>query len=188
MNKDFIVTISKKRFSPLQAEGGDIEITDIAHALSLLCRANGYIRHFYSVAQHSLNCAAEARARGLSEEIQLACLLHDASEAYISDVTRPVKRSLPKYMEIEEALQKLIFEKYNLAHLGIEALSAVSRIDDSLLYHELLALLEEEIFAERPEIVSRPDLEQRDFPAVKSAFLAEFDRLTGAMNKVVPGG
>ena len=90
MNKDFIITISKKRFSPLQAEAGDIEITDIAHALSLLCRANGYTRHFYSVAQHSLNCAAEAKARGLSEDIQLACLLHDASEAYISDITRPV--------------------------------------------------------------------------------------------------
>lgn len=177
MNKDFIVTISKKRFSPLQAEAGDIEITDIAHALSLLCRANGYIRHFYSVAQHSLNCAAEAKARGLSEDVQLACLLHDASEAYISDVTRPVKRSLPNYMEIEKSLQKLIFEKYSLAHLGTEELAAVGRIDDCLLYYELLDLMGEEIFEQRPDIVSRPDLEQRDFPAVKAAFLAEFERL-----------
>lgn len=177
MNKDFIVTISKKRFSPLRAEAGDIEIADIAHALSLLCRANGYTRHFYSIAQHSLNCAAEAKARGLSEEVQLACLLHDASEAYISDITRPVKRSLPKYIEIEEVLQKLIFEKYNLSHLGAEELAEVGRIDDCLLYYELLDLMEEEIFKERPDIVSRPDLEQREFTMVKEEFLAEYERL-----------
>lgn len=177
MNKDFIVTISKKRFSPLQAEPGDIEIADIAHALSLLCRANGYVRHFYSVAQHSLNCAAEAKARGLSADIQMACLLHDASEAYISDITRPVKRSLPAYVEIEEALQRLIFEKYNLHHLDTAGLAEVRRIDDCLLYYELLDLLKEEIFEEKPEIVSEPDFEQRDFLAVKEAFLAEFHRL-----------
>jgi hypothetical protein len=102
MDKDFIITFSKQKFSPLQAKAEEIDIIDIAHALSLLCRANGHIRHFYSVAQHSLNCAMEAKARGLSEEIQLACLLHDASEAYISDITRPIKRSLPQYLEFEE--------------------------------------------------------------------------------------
>jgi len=183
MNKDFIVTITKKRFSPLQATPEDIEIVDIAHALSLLCRANGYVRHFYSVAQHCLNCAAEAKARGLSDDIQLACLLHDASEAYISDITRPVKRSLPKYVEIEESLQKLIFEKYGLHHLDEAELDEVRRIDDSLLYYELLDLLEEKIFEEPPEIVRKPDFEQRDFLAVKEAFLAEFHRLADARSR-----
>jgi hypothetical protein len=183
MNKDFIVTISKKRFSPLEAEAGDIEIADIAHALSLLCRANGYIRHFYSVAQHSLNCAAEAKARGFSEDVQLACLLHDASEAYISDVTRPVKRSLPKYIEIEEALQKVIFGKYNLSHLGPEGLAAVAEVDDCLLYYEMLDLMGEKVIEGCPVMAGIPDLRLRDFFEVKAAFLAEFERLAGALNK-----
>lgn len=178
MNKDFIITFTKQRFSPLQAEEEHIDIVDIAHALSLLCRANGHIRHFYSVAQHCLNCVMEAKARGLSKELQLACLLHDASEAYISDITRPVKRNLPQYLEFEEVLQQQIFAKFNMEHLKKADHRLVKEIDDALLYYELLALMGEEIFEERPELVSIPDLEQRDFHAVKEAFLKEYERLT----------
>jgi len=181
MNKDFIITYSKQKFSPLRAKAENIDIIDIAHALSLMCRANGHIRHFYSVAQHCLNCAREAKARGLSYEIQLACLLHDASEAYISDITRPVKRSLPQYVEFEDVLQNQIFNRFSLTHLSGEEMELVKEIDDCLLYYELLALMSEEIFEEQPEIASTPDLEQRDFIAVKEAFLAEYDRLAGAL-------
>ena len=177
MNKDFIITFSKQKFSPLQAKAEEIDIVDIAHALSLMCRANGHVRHFYSVAQHCLNCSREAEARGLPEEIQLACLLHDASEAYISDITRPIKRSLPQYLEFEEVLQNKIFDKFKLAHLTEEEHALVKEIDDSLLYYELLDLMGEEIFEERPEIISRPDLEQRDFLVVEENFLSEYERL-----------
>lgn len=181
MNKDFIITFSKQKFSPLKARAEEIDIIDIAHALSLMCRANGHIKHFYSVAQHCLNCSLEAEARGLSAEIRLACLLHDASEAYISDITRPVKRSLPQYLEFEEVLQNQIFEKFRLTHLTDEELSQVKEIDDCLLYYELLELMNEEIFEEQPEIISKPDLVQRDFFAVKEAFLAEYDRLAKSL-------
>jgi len=177
MNQDFIITFSKQKFSPLQAKAEEIDIHDIAHALSLMCRANGHIRHFYSIAQHCLNCSREAKARGLSEEIQLACLLHDASEAYLSDITRPIKRSLPQYLEFEEVLQNQIFDKFNLADLKEEEHALVKEIDDALLYYELLDLMMEEIFEVRPEIISRPDLEQRDFPVVEEAFLSEYERL-----------
>ena len=181
MNKDFIITFSKQKFSPLRAKAEEIDIIDIAHALSLMCRANGHIKHFYSVAQHCLNCSREAEARGLSEEIQLACLLHDASEAYISDITRPVKRSLPQYLEFEEVLQNQIFDKFRLAQLTEEDFSLVKEIDDCLLYYELLELMNEEIFEEQPEIQSEPDLMQQDFFAVKEAFLAEYDRLVSKL-------
>lgn len=177
MNSDFIITFSKQKFSPLQAKPEEIDIIDIAHALSLMCRANGHIRHFYSVAQHCLNCCKEAEARGLSREIRLACLLHDASEAYISDITRPVKRSLPQYREHEEVLQNRIYEKFNLGGLKETEHHLVKEIDDALLYHELLDLMNEEIFEARPAILSVPDLEQRDFCEVEEAFLAEYDRL-----------
>ena len=184
MNKDFIITFSKQKFSPLKAKAEEIDIIDIAHALSLMCRANGHIKHFYSVAQHCLNCSREAEARGLPEEIQLACLLHDASEAYISDITRPVKRSLPQYLEFEEVLQNQIFDKFRLAHLAEEDFVPVKEIDDCLLYYELLELMNEEIFEEQPEISSDPDLMQRDFFAVEEAFLAEYDRLVSKLFQI----
>lgn len=177
MNKDFIITYSKQKFSPLNARNEDIEIIDIAHALSLMCRANGHIKHFFSVAQHCLNCAREARERGYSRDVQLACLLHDASEAYLSDITRPIKRSLPQYSEIEAVLQGRIYERFGLTGLQEDDFAAVKEIDDAMLYYELLELMEEEIFEDRPEAVSCPDLTERAFHVVKEAFLAEFEGL-----------
>lgn len=92
-----ITTYTKKTFDPLAPKEEFLDIHDIAHSLSLLCRANGHFPEFYSVGEHCLNCAREAQARGYSVRVQLACLLHDASEAYLSDVTRPVKSALPEY-------------------------------------------------------------------------------------------
>lgn len=99
-------------FGPLNPDPDLINLGDISHALSLLCRVNGHFRNFYSVAQHSVNCMEEAKIRGYSRRVQLACLLHDASEAYLSDVTRPVKQEIPKYLEIEKPLQEAIWKKY----------------------------------------------------------------------------
>ena len=93
---DYIYTVSKRKFYPLNPRIEDILIEDIAHALSMLARANGHFPFFHSVAQHSLECANEALARGYSEKIVLACLLHDGAEAYMSDVTTPVKSALSR--------------------------------------------------------------------------------------------
>ena len=88
----YITTVTGKHFDPMDPGNQDFNIVDIAHALSLICRGNGHIRFFYSVAQHSIACAEEAVARGYSPEVILGCLLHDASEAYLSDVTRDTTR------------------------------------------------------------------------------------------------
>ena len=90
----YITTYTGKHFDPIQPEPGLFDLTDISHALSLLCRGNGHMKHFYSVAQHSIACAEEAKARGYSARVQLGCLLHDASEAYLSDVTKTGKKRL----------------------------------------------------------------------------------------------
>ena len=79
--------IYKKYFDPLNVDESLLDIKDIAHALSLMCRGNGHVQYFYSVAQHSLACAKEAKIRGYSKEVILGCLLHDGSEVYLSDVT-----------------------------------------------------------------------------------------------------
>ena len=65
----YITTVTGKHFYPLDPDPRDIDIEDIAHALSLICRANGHFKYFYSVAQHSVACAEEAAARGYSAEV-----------------------------------------------------------------------------------------------------------------------
>lgn len=109
---DYITTYSKINFRPLEPVAEDIKIEDIAHSLSLLCRANGHYSTFYSVAAHCLNCYEEACARRETPRVRLACLLHDAVESYISDVTRPVKKYLEEYQKIEERLSDIIYEKF----------------------------------------------------------------------------
>lgn len=91
-----------------------IDIRDIAHALSNMCRFNGHCKHFYSVAEHSVRMS-NASYNGWCPDYARYALLHDASEAYLSDVTRPVKYLLGKvYTDIEERIQNLIYTKYNL--------------------------------------------------------------------------
>ena len=74
-----ITTYTGKYFEPANPDPDMICIEDIAHALSLVCRANGHVKSFWSVGQHCICCAKEAQARGLSDRVVLACLLHDAS-------------------------------------------------------------------------------------------------------------
>src|SRR4051812_6540197 len=84
---DWMQTISGKAFFPLDPRPADVDIQDIAHALAFQCRFGGHVKEFYSVAEHSVRvsliCAHEDAKWGL---------LHDATEAYLSDIVRPVKR------------------------------------------------------------------------------------------------
>lgn len=175
----YITTYLKKHFDPVNADINDIEIADIAHALSLLCRANGHFVHFYSVAEHSLNCAKEAKMRGYSKRVQLGCLLHDASEAYLSDVTRPIKAQLPKYLEVEEKLQNAIFDKWITPSLTTDERKLVFEIDDAVLYHEFLNLMEEKTCDEEPRIVADLEYDFCDFSEVESKFISKFNLLAG---------
>lgn len=102
-----ITTFSKVQMNPLCPKQEEIRIEDIAHAQSLMTRANGHFPEFYSVGQHSIACAREAIARNYSSRVVLACLLHDGSEAYLSDITRPVKGELSEYRRIEKICRTL---------------------------------------------------------------------------------
>ena len=100
--KSSLTKFTGESFKPIKPKINQIKIEDIAHALSMMCRANGHIMRFYSVAQHCINCAEEANARNMTTREQLACLLHDGSESYLSDITRPVKKYLPEYILVEK--------------------------------------------------------------------------------------
>ncbi|MZP29774.1 phosphohydrolase [Heliobacterium undosum] len=176
---DYILTYTKKKFYPLEPAMADIHIEDIAHSLSLMTRANGHFKRFYSVAQHTVNCCKEAQSRGYSERVQLGCLLHDASESYISDLTRPVKRNLPEYFRIEEKLQSLIYRRFGLGDLSEAELKQIETVDDALLFWEFQALFDEQIFDTAPAKTMDHDFSQRDFTHVEQEFLHLYRRLTG---------
>ena len=172
MNFDYMVTFSGEKFTPLTPDINKIHIEDIAHSLSLLCRATGHISHFYSIAQHCINCVNEAKTRGYPAKLQLACLLHDASEAYISDITRPVKRHLSDYREIEKILQDIIFTKFLGAPLTDDEFAVVDEIDNAMLVHELNTLTKTKRFPDTDvKLASTPSFEQRNFSEVENEFL-----------------
>lgn len=173
-----ILTFTKKMMDPIHPEPNLIDERDIAHALSLLCRANGHFATFYSVAQHSLACQQEAAARGWSKRLQLACLLHDGSEAYLSDVTRPVKAVMPLYLEYEAPLQEAIWDKWLVSPLTDEERKLVFEVDDALLYHEFFAHTGYKVADTVPEIKSQPSFEFVDFSKVEQSFLDAFYELT----------
>ncbi|MBQ2358526.1 MAG: hypothetical protein II395_07260, partial [Ruminococcus sp.] len=141
----YITTVTGKHFYPLNPDQQNIDIEDIAHALSLICRANGHFRHFYSVAQHSLACAEEAAARGHSLAVVHGCLLHDASEAYLCDVTRPVKKHIPAYLQAEEKLQAVIWKRFIGRELTEAEQAQIFEIDDHILSMEFHLLMPEDL-------------------------------------------
>ena len=159
----------------------DIDIKDIAHSLSLICRANGHISHFYSVAQHCLNCEKEAQARGYDARTRIFCLLHDATECYISDLIRPIKRRFPEYYEAEERLAKLIYQSLVGGMPTDDELEKVSKVDDTLLYHEFLALSGARFFDQEPKLSAKLSFETEAVEAVRERFIARFYELAKEM-------
>lgn len=169
--KNPILTYTNTLFYPLAPLPDEVKIEDIAHALSQMCRANGHFKTFYSVAQHSINCALEAEARGLSDRIQLACLLHDASEAYIADITRPVKIYLDEYRKIESNLQKVIFARFGLADLTEEEAGLVHEIDNALLGYEFEHLHQQSLHEYPYALTHQPDVSEKRMSLVKAEFM-----------------
>lgn len=164
-------TFYGRTFDPMEMTAENVALEDIARALSLLCRGGGHIRHFYSVGQHSLNCAREAEARKLSRRIQLACLLHDASEAYISDMIRPVKEHLSNYLEIEAKIMSTVWEHFHLENLTKEEHQIWKQIDDVILVYEFQHLMTGHLKMEEQKPFSKPDVSERDWREVEAEFV-----------------
>lgn len=175
-----IKTYTGLMFDPLAPDPELIRVEDIAHSLSMLCRANGHFKSFYSVGQHSINCMLEAQARDYSPRVQLACLLHDGSETYLSDVTRPVKQELPMYVQIEEPLQAAIWSKWLKTPLTAEETAQVFQIDDEILAHEFLTLMETPLVDPTPTLYSAPIFEFMGFLPCEQEFLRLFRLLTNS--------
>lgn len=177
IDKYTISTANHIRFDPTTPEPANICIEDIAHALSMLTRANGHFTEFYSVARHSVKCAQEAKLRGYTKKVQLLCLLHDSAEAYIGDMTRPLKLRFPLFSAYEKTLQRIIFEKLATLDISPEEAEQVRSVDDSLLYHEFFYYHGDKLFDTAPEIYVDVRENKRNIAETKSEFLSLYNAL-----------
>lgn len=134
--KPWIETQSGVQFHFLEPKAEEIKIVDIAHALSMNCRFVGQCRVFYSVAEHSWHVAR--MLEGTPAIVQLSGLLHDASEAYITDVASPVKQYMPEYQKMEDKIMAAIAEKFGFEY---PFHPAVKQADLAMLSNEAHHLL-----------------------------------------------
>ena len=160
---------SGHRIDPLHIKEDDIHLEDIAHALSLICRGNGHIKYFYSVAQHSLNCAKEAQRRGYSKDVVLSCLFHDASETYMSDLITPIKKQMKEYQIIEDQLLETIFQAFHIK-LKNEEKIIWKEMDQLLLEAELKEMMPLEENRPTVTLMSEPDLKEHYYREIEEEF------------------
>lgn len=168
----------------------EIHIADIARGLSRVARFNGHTSKFYSVAEHSVNCVeafgrwaagdifADPHLRDIARDV----LLHDAAEAYLGDVTRPLKGLLPDYRALEVRMEAAIAARFNL---GGAAPEWVKRVD-----LELLALEKRALMPDAPEWPSLAGVQiPEDFPIeCQTPCVAELDFLLMARDLGIEGG
>jgi hypothetical protein len=174
---NWMMTYTGRAFYPYDMRVEDFCIEDIAHALSLLCRYGGHCKQFYSVAEHSVIVS-----RMVPREHALAGLMHDATEAYLVDMPRPIKVGFPQYKEMEAKIWTMVAARFGLR----EQLPAeVHQADGHALWHEMAAIMapvpkghEWGMGSPAPELL-RPDLIRCWTPKdAERFFLNRFKELT----------
>lgn len=134
------------RFDYLRTTPEMVDIDDIARALSMQCRFNGHVSAFYSVAQHSVHVSEHLKhlpARG-----RMQGLLHDATEAYVGDVVRPLKRLMPIYATMEERVWLAVCEHFDITEtMHPDVLMA----DEQMLIREAKEILPVDILTDWDE-------------------------------------
>ncbi len=150
-----IVTSSGRVVTLTDPKPDDIDLGDIAEALSKLCRYGGNLRRFYSVAQHSVLCSQYVEG---GPHLQRAALLHDAAEAYVGDLIWPLKAllrdksefSTSDFDDIEERFALVIEERFGLT-AGLLEHPAVKIADQRVGAAEQLLLRSASLYVANPE-------------------------------------
>lgn len=178
---DWIQTYTGKRVYPLSLDIGDIDILDIAHSLSQICRFTGHTNLFYSVAEHSIRVAKLVSTMKYDSGLILAALLHDAHEVYIGDMSRPLKRSLTEsdIEQLERDLQWKIFSRFN-CNKALENYDIIKQADNILLMTEGRDLMHGGIKGwhdvENSEVLETPISPYIGPTFVETMFLKEFKK------------
>lgn len=169
MTPTSILTFKGKFLDYLSPNPSQIQIEDIAIALSREARFSGHTREFYSVAQHSVHVSVL-----VPPEFALEALLHDATEAYCKDIPTPLKRLLPDYQRIERAVDTVIRKKFKLpATMSQEVADA----DHRALLHEMASFTQHKI-----DPINEPPIIPLSSQDARAAFLARYTALKGVVN------
>ncbi len=174
-DEPWIQTYSGRRFNPTNPYVDAIVIQDIAHSLSMQCRFSGHVKKFYSVAQHcvlvSYICDSADALWGL---------MHDASEAYLVDVPRPLKRSgkFDAYLEYEDQMQRAICKRFGLPETEPPSVKVADKTLLSTEARDLMGPLHKDWVQPTEPLPFRIDpLPQQE---AKNLFMKRFFQLTGA--------
>lgn len=174
----WIRTYSGKRFNVFEPRTEDVDIVDIAHALSFTCRFSGHTTQFYSVAEHCLNMCAL-----LPDDLKIYGLLHDAAEAYLTDVPTPIKKQMPDIHILESKVMQVVAVKFKLQYQYFLC-REIKDMDWALCVAEAKQFLSEGIKG-WTAVLPQKDIRRLPFPpmamsSVEEQFLFNFYRLMEA--------
>lgn len=154
-------------------EESEVTIMDIAHGLSHICRFTGQCHTFYSVAEHSILCSQR-----VPPEHAFAALMHDAAEAVMGDVSRPLKSLLPDYKKIERRVERAILGKFGLS---AEMHPAVKAADmEMLAFEQQIVMLNSDNWPGIEIAGETPDIDFLPPPDAYAAFIRRFYELAGS--------
>lgn len=167
-------TFTGRQFFPTAPRGEDLAIEDIAHALSLICRYGGHVHRFYSVAEHCVHLSY-----AVEPEHALWALMHDSTEAYVGDMVRPLKQSMPAYRQVEDHLMTVIAEHFGLP--GVVIPQAVVDVDTRILLDERAALMPNTHYPWDIETLAPlgVDIQAWTPTVAERAYIERFDELSG---------
>ena len=142
--KKYMRTYTNKWVDPFEMEADDIDHRDIAHGLSNICRFGGQASHFYSVASHSIKVFLRVKdvlKNQATNDILLAAILHDATEAYLGDIITVLKYrpEFKLYRTAEAKLNNVIESKYNIK-LSKEDRAVIKEADQFICKEEKLTV------------------------------------------------
>lgn len=117
-------------------ENPEFDIWDIGYALGMNCRYNGHTKGFYSVAEHSVKVMQTMDILGIGNPLE--GLLHDATEAYLTDIPAPFKQYLPDWKKLDKTIDTALREHFKLG----EPTGECKRADWYLLFIEAQDLIQ----------------------------------------------
>lgn len=184
---EWILTHSGIQYKICSPVPENINLRDIAHALSNICRFGGHTRGFYSVGQHSIHCTQYILSRKDIPNryiVALKTLLHDATEAYMGDMVRPLKHTphMRYYRKLEKCTEVAVFAALGIPLITSKEKGYITEADNVLL------------MTERRDVMNHGNIEWKGFEAfkpwkgisivptnpvtVEAQFISLFDRLT----------
>lgn len=193
-NDRWMQTFTGRAVDPINMESDEVCIEDIAHALSMQCRFAGHCTEFYSVAEHSVRVSLLIQQEGHDAMGCILALLHDAAEAYLPDIIRPIKPRVAMdgvpMNEMEQLVLDTIFDAFNVGAgtseylQGTDLMRYVKSADLVLLATEARDLMSkpERVWGALPEPISEKIMPW-PWEEARSAFLTRFNELQAWLNE-----